>query len=627
MLEFWNLVETYNPDVIIGTESWLHEEIKNAELFRGDYVTFRRDRCLRGGGVFICVKNHFVCRELWTDDEFEMLAVEIKNRKLTVTWEIIGIYRAPNEDLRVLERLVARTSCNSNSAKRSIIGGDLNLPQVDWNGKADAKSVAEEFINNLVFENGFSQVVERPTRGDAILDVYLILPESACTSSSIVQGISDHHGVIIEVDWERSSHIPQPDRVIPVYSKADVLGLQTFLRDRYANWASNGNSVERIWNNFKNIVHESVEHFVPHKILKVNSDPEFYNKEVKRLKAKVRKAYNKRKLGVRYMDKLKHLSKQLLAEKKRAQETYLKSILSKEGKCWTDFYKYVKRRRGNRENIPAIKGDNGRIITDPTEKANTLNSYYSTIFSCEDNIPQIQGKNASIPFEIDIKTIRRRIRAIGKNKAVGPDLIPGEIIKMGGEAMIPYLARLMEITTNNGTLPEDWKRATVVPVHKGGDRSLVTNYRPISLTSIVCKQMEHTIASYLRQVWEANDWLYEGQHGFRPGYSCESQVITVCQDIADTLDNGDRMDAIIVDFSKAFDLVPHGRLLVKIANSGVDARVVEWIKQFLIGRKQRVRVDGELSDEVRVTSGVPQGSVLGPLLFLAYVNDIGRNIA
>ena len=166
----------------------------------------------------------------------------------------------------------------------------------------------------------------------------------------------------------------------------------------------------------------------------------------------------------------------------------------------------------------------------------------------------------------------------------------------------------------------------VVPIHKRGDRSLVSNYRPVSLTSVVCKQMEHAIATYLRQVWGANDWLYEGQHGFRPGYSCESQVITVCQDIADTIDNGDRMDAIIVDFSKAFDLVPHGRLLVKIANSGVEVRVVEWIKQFLTGRTQRVRVGGVLSDEVRVSSGVPQGSVLGPLLFLAYVNDIGRNI-
>jgi len=118
------------------------------------------------------------------------------------------------------------------------------------------------------------------------------------------------------------------------------------------------------------------------------------------------------------------------------------------------------------------------------------------------HIPQIHGGNTINPFVIDIKTIRRRIRANGKNKSVGPDRIPGEIIKMGGEAMIPYLARLLEITMNNGTLPEDWKRATVVPIHKGGDRSLVTNCRPISLTSVVCKQMEHALASYLRQVWE-----------------------------------------------------------------------------------------------------------------------------
>ena len=192
--------------------------------------------------------------------------------------------------------------------------------------------------------------------------------------------------------------------------------------------------------------------------------------------------------------------------------------------------------------------------------------------------------------------------------------------------MISYLARLLDTTMNKGTLPEDWRRATVVPVQKGGDRSLVTNYRPVSLTSVVCKQMEHVIASYLRQVWDKNDWLYEGQHGFRPGYSCESQVITVCKDTADSLDNGDKIDAIIVDFSKAFDLVPHGRLLNKIANSGVDSRVVEWITEFLSGRTQRVRVEGQLSEEVKVMSGVPRGSVLGPLLFLVYINDIRRNI-
>ena len=120
--------------------------------------------------------------------------------------------------------------------------------------------------------------------------------------------------------------------------------------------------------------------------------------------------------------------------------------------------------------------------------------------------------------------------------------------------------------------------------------------------------------------------MCEGQHGFRLGYSCESQVITVCQDIADSLDNGDRIDAVVVDFSKAFDLVSHGLLLVKIAESGVDTRVVVWISKCLLGRTQRVRVGGELSEEIRVMSGVPQGSILGPLLFLAYVNDIAKNI-
>jgi hypothetical protein len=190
--------------------------------------------------------------------------------------------------------------------------------------------------------------------------------------------------------------------------------------------------------------------------------------------------------------------------------------------------------------------------------------------------------------------------------------------------MIPYLARLLEITLHNATIPSDWKKVIVVPIYKRGDQSVVTNY-PISLNSVGCKQMEHVIAGYLRQVWDKNDWLYEGQHGFRPGYSCESQVITVCQDTADSLDEGVSIDAIIKDFSKAFDLVPHNRLLMKLAASDVDSRIVIWVREFLVGHTQRVRVEGQLSKGVRVTSGVLQGSVLGPLLFLAYVNDIWMN--
>jgi len=161
----------------------------------------------------------------------------------------------------------------------------------------------------------------------------------------------------------------------------------------------------------------------------------------------------------------------------------------------------------------------------------------------------------------------------------------------------------------------------IVPIYKGSHRSLVTNYRPISLPSVVCKQLEHVIAGYLRQVWDKNDWLYDGQHD-----SCESQIIKVCQDIADSLDQGVSIDAIITDFYKIFDLVPRDRLLTKLTASGVDSRVVVWVREFLVGRTQTVKVGGQLSKEAKVTSEVPQWSVLGSLLFLVYVNDIWRDI-
>ena len=158
-------------------------------------------------------------------------------------------------------------------------------------------SGTQAFINSLVWVSGFSQVVDSPTREDALVDVYLVRPESSFTASSIVQGISDHHGVILEVEWVENCCVPQVEKLVPEYHKTDVLGLQTLLLNKFGIRASNGSSVEEIWNNFKEIVFESIERLVPHKILSKNPDPEYCRKELKRLKVKVRKAYNRRKLG------------------------------------------------------------------------------------------------------------------------------------------------------------------------------------------------------------------------------------------------------------------------------------------------------------------------------------------
>jgi hypothetical protein len=136
--------------VIISTELWLREEINNYEVFRDDYTTFRREGCTGGGGECICVKNYIDCWEVWTDDDFEMIAVEVKGRDPKFTWEIVGIYRDPKDNMRVMERLAGRTAYTGRSTKRSIIGGDLNLPYVDWNGKAGCNNGTQATINSLV---------------------------------------------------------------------------------------------------------------------------------------------------------------------------------------------------------------------------------------------------------------------------------------------------------------------------------------------------------------------------------------------------------------------------------------------------------------------------------------------
>jgi hypothetical protein len=216
ILEFWNLIDTYNPDVVIGMESWLSEGIHNAEIFRGNYIVFRRDRHFRGGGVFICVKNYIDCRELWVDEDFEIIAIEIKDINPKSTWEIVGIYRAPNEDLRAIERIAAQTGSTGNCTKRSIIGGDLNLPHLDWKGNVGGNSGTQSIINNLIWENDYSQVIDGPTRGDALLDVFLVRPVSSVLHSGIVQGVSDHQAVFLEVKWKITCSKPQEERLVPV---------------------------------------------------------------------------------------------------------------------------------------------------------------------------------------------------------------------------------------------------------------------------------------------------------------------------------------------------------------------------------------------------------------------------
>ena len=201
------------------------------------------------------------------------------------------------------------------------------------------------------------------------------------------------------------------------------------------------------------------------------------------------------------------------------------------------------------------------------------------------------------------------MKNLNPNKASGPDEISPKLLKELHHEIAPILTKIFKSSLHSGIVPDDWKSALVAPVYKEGPKCKPSNYRPISLTCIASKLMEHILVSNIMTHFDSNDILSPFQHGFRSKHSCETQLISFTQEIFDNLEEGKQTDLIIMDFSKAFDKVDHNLLIYELVNLGVNLKAVSWIKLFLQNRNQSVVVEGKQSLSVPVMSGVPQGSV------------------
>ena len=522
------------------------------------------------------------------------------------------------------------------NAPLKVIMGDFNYKEVDWKnnlvncGPNHPATATYDKINDLFL----SQLVQEPTRfrsGETQNTLDWVVTNNPDKVDHLCYGSplgkkGDHCTITFNI---KACYIRNIDGGLPQFSKTRFDDFKIFLNNINWEFILCNLNIEQAWTTFQNKMSEAIHQFVPLSKPRLHKSPPWSNnltRQAVKDKNKAWSTYKKNKNEENWANfaAARNKCNRQITNQKIDFEKRMSTNIKSNPKI---FWNYVKYTTGGQKDVPTLKNSQGTSVTCNLEKAELFNNYFSEVYTKEDlvNVPEPAIIHNIPPLEkcvLTLATVKKQLEKLNISKAAGPDQIHPKLIFELRENLALPLYIIYQKSLREGKLPSQWKSAYIKPIYKKGAKHMASNYRPVSLTSVCCKMLERIIREDIMKHLDKNELLSRDQHGFRSGRSCCTQLLELMEIWTNMLDKGVGWDCIYLDFAKAFDKVPHARLSKKLKALGIKGDLCLWLEDFLNDRQQTVVIKNCKSEPKEVISGIPQGSVLGPILFIIYINDL-----